>query len=119
MYNFNPDQEVLKTLKKRRNLYSLIFLVGLVLGAACCAIPNVGMYIGLALIVISDIFAGCGLLCINYYRYEKSGGRRQGGGLWWWFLFIFGLIVVPLITVVILNHISPLAQKVLGVEFVD
>lgn len=119
MYNFKQDDEVLQVLKKRRNIYTIIFVVLLVIGGVCGSIPVVGWYLSCAMLVLSGIFAGLGMLSINYYRYVKTNGRKQGGGIWWLLLFIFGLIVVPLITVVIVRNIRPLAQKVLGVEFVD
>ena len=112
------EQAVLKTLAKRRNIYTLIFVVLLIAGGVCGVIPVVGWYISIAMLVLWGVFAGLGMLCINYYRYTKSGGRKQGGGLWWLLLFVFGPFIVPLLTVVICNRIEPLAQKVLGVEFV-
>lgn len=119
MFNFRQDQEVLNVLKKRRNIYTVIFAVLLVIGGVCGVIPAVGWYLSMVMLVLWGVFAGLGMLCINYYRYVKSNGRKQGGGLWWLILFVFGLFIVPLITVVICNHVSPLAQKVLGVEFID
>ncbi len=120
MYNFaNQDNgEVLKILAKRRNIYTVIFVVLLVIGGVCGAVPVVGWYLSMAMFVLWGIFAGLGMLCINYYRYVKSGGIKKGGGLWWLLLFVFGMFIVPLLTVVIVNHCSPLAQKILGVEFV-
>lgn len=117
MYNLSNsgNEEVLKTLKKRRNIYTIIFIVLLVIGGTCGVIPKIGWYLSMVMLVLWGIFAGLGMLCINYYRYEKSGGRKQGGGLWWLLLFVFGLFVIPLITVVVCNHCTPLAQKVLGV----
>lgn len=120
MFNFanQNNDEVLKTLAKRRNIYTIIFVVLLVIGGVCGVIPVVGWYLSMAMLVLWGIFAGLGMLCINYYRYEKSGGTKKGGGLWWLLLFIFGLFIIPVITVFICNHCSPLAQKVLGVQFV-
>ena len=71
-------------------------------------------YCAIPFAVLMGVFAGYGMLCINYYRYEKSGGRKQGGGLWWAILFIFGGIIIPLLTVVVTNKIPALAEKVLG-----
>lgn len=119
MFNFtnHGNEEVLKILQKRRNIYTIIFAVLLVVGGTCGIIPVVGWYLSMAAFVLCGVFAGLGMLCINYYRYEKSGGRKQGGGLWWALLFIFGMFIVPLLTVVICNHCLPLAEKVLGVKF--
>ena len=120
MFNLSNhgDNEVLQTLKKRRNIYTIIFAVLLVIGGTCGVIPVVGWYLSMAMMVLWGIFAGLGMLCINYYRFEKSGGVKQGGGLWWVLLFIFGLFIIPFLTVFICNHCSPLAEKVLGVKFV-
>lgn len=118
MYNFSNtgNDEILGTLKKRRNIYTIIFVVCLVIGGVCGVIPVVGWYLSMAMLVLWGVFAGFGMLCINYYRKEKSGGRKQGGGLWWFLLFLFGMIIIPVLTVFICNHCTPLAQKVLGVE---
>lgn len=120
MYNFvnGGNEDVLKTLAKRRNIYTIIFVVLLVIGGVCGVIPVVGWYLSWVMFVLWGVFAGLGMLCINYYRYEKSNGRKSGGGLWWALLFIFGMFIVPVLTVVICNHCRPLAQKVLGCEFV-
>lgn len=117
MYNFtnHGDEGVLKTLKKRRNIYTIVFIIALIIGGTCGVIPAVGWYLSMAMMVVWGIFAGLGMFCINCYRYEKSGGRKQGGGLWWAILFVLGLFIVPLLTVVICNHCTPLAEKVLGV----
>lgn len=115
-----PDQEkeeVLRTLAKRRNVYTVVFVALLVVGGCCGIIPTIGWYISIAMGVLWGVFAGLGMLCINYYRYTKTDGRKQGGGLWWLLLFVFGLFIIPLLTVVICNHCTPLARKVLGVEF--
>ncbi len=120
MYNLSTnDKEVLKTLAKRRNIYTIIFVVFLVAGGTCGVIPTIGWYLSMAFMVLWGVFAGLGMLCINYSRFVKSGGRKQGGGLWWLILFVFGLFVIPVLTVFVCNHCSPLAQKVLGVTFVD
>lgn len=119
MFNITKDNEVLSTLAKRRNIYTIVFIVLLVIGGVCGVIPVVGWYLSMAMMVLWGIFAGLGMLCINYYRFEKSNGKKRGGGLWWALLFIFGLFLIPVLTVVICNHIPPLAQKILGVEFVD
>ena len=113
-------QAVLKTLKKRRNIYSLIVLGLVVVGGVCGAlIPDIGLFVMLGFAVVWGIFAGFAMMCINNYRYQKSGGRKQGGGLWWGLLFIVGLIIVPLITVVLCNKSKFIAQKILGVVFYD
>lgn len=108
--------ECLATLKKRRNIYTIVFAVLLVAGGLCGVIPVVGWYLTIAMTVLWGIFAGLGMLCINYYRYNKTNGEKQGGGLWWFLLFLFGLIVIPMLTVLICNHIKPLAEKLLGVK---
>lgn len=113
----SEQQEVLKTLAKRRNIYTIIFVVLLVIGGVCGVIPVIGWYLSMAMLVLWGIFAGFGMLCINYYRYTKSNGQKQGGGLWWLLLFVFGLFVIPLLTVIVCNHVSPLAEKILGVKF--
>ena len=118
IHNFvDSEQElVLKRLAKRRNIYTIIFVLCLVAGGLCGLIPAIGWYITIAMLVVWGIFAGFGMLCINYYRYEKSGGTKQGGGLWWFLLFLFGLFVIPVLTVVICNKIRPLAELILGVK---
>ncbi len=114
----NSEHEaILRQLAKRRNIYTILFVVCLVIGGVCGVIPAIGWYLSIAMLVLWGIFAGFGMLCINYYRYEKSGGRKQGGGLWWFLLFLFGMIIVPVVTVFICNHIRPLAQLILGVQF--
>lgn len=119
MYSFRQDDEVLQTLKKRRNIYTVIFAVLLFLGGVSGAIPVAGWYISTVLLVLCGVFSGFAMFCINCYRYTKSGGRKQGGGIWWLLLFIFGLIVIPVITVLIVRNIRPIAEKVLGVEIID
>ena len=118
MYKFtdSENEEVLNILKKRRNIYTIIFVVLLVIGGTCGVIPVIGWYLSIAMLVLWGIFAGFGMLCINCYRYEKSGGQKQGGGLWWILLFVFGMFILPLLTVVVCYHCRPLAQKILGVK---
>lgn len=116
MFKHNSqDDEVLAVLKKRRNIYTIITVVLLVIGGTCGVIPVIGWYLSTAMLVLEGIAAGLAMFCINNYRYIKSGGTKQGGGLWWLLLFIFGFIVMPIITVFICRHIRPLAEKVLGV----
>lgn len=118
MYQLQGEQkEVMKQLLKMRNLYTVLFLVTFIAGAATAAIPAVGYYIMAVLLVLSGFFAGMGMLSINCYRYTKTNGAKQGGGLWWWCLFLFGFIILPLITVVVVRNIRPLAGKLLGVVF--
>lgn len=118
MYQVQSDnEEALQQLKKRRNLFTILFVCALVLGGTTGAIPVVGWYISIALLILAGFFAGVGMLCINCYRYTITNGAKQGGGLWWALLFIFGFFIVPLITVVIVRNIRPLAEKLLGVEF--
>ena len=120
MYNFSTeDKEVLKTLAKRRNIYTIIFVVLLIVGGTCGVIPVVGWDLSMAMLVLWGVFAGMGMLCINYYRFVKSGGRKQGGGIWWILLFIFGMIIIPVLTVFICNRIKPLGEKVTGLVFYD
>lgn len=112
----NDTDQVIATLKKRRNVYTLVCACIIVAGGLCGAIPTVdGIICGIAMIVWG-IFAGWGMLCINTMRYIQSGGRKQGGGLWWLLLLIFGIIVIPVLTVFATGHIRPLAEKILGVE---
>ena len=112
----NDTDQVIATLKKRRNVYTIVCACIIVAGGLCGAIPTVGGIIcGIAMIVWG-IFAGWGMLCINTMRYMQSGGRKQGGGLWWLLLLIFGIIVIPVLTVSATRHIRPLAEKILGVE---
>lgn len=117
-FNNNPNQEVLNIMLKRRNIYTIIFAVLLVLGGVSGIIPVVGWYISTAALILSGIFAGFGMFCINNYRIQKSNGAKEGGGLWWWGLFICGLIVIPVLTVFILRHVTALAEKILGVEVI-
>lgn len=109
-------EEAIAMMKKRRNLYTILWACLLVAGGLCGAIPEIGSIISGICLIICGIFAGYGMLCINTIRYTQSGGRKQGGGIWWLILFIFGLIVMPLITVVITRKIKPLAEKIMGVE---
>ena len=61
----SEQEAILKQLAKRRNLYTVIFAVGLVFGGVCGVIPGIGWYLSMALLVIWGIFAGFGILCIN------------------------------------------------------
>lgn len=112
----NDTNQAIAIMKKRRNIYTVLWACLLVVGGCCGVIPAVGMTISWICLILCGIFAGCGMLCINYIRYTQSGGRKQGGGLWWIIFFIFGLIVIPLISVVLTRKIRPLAEKILGVE---
>ncbi len=117
MYQIQSEQEVaLRQLLKRRNLYTVLFVIALLGGGTLGIIPAIGWYVSAALLAVAGIFAGLGLYCINCYRYTKSNGAKKGGGLWWWILFLFGLIFIPAITVFIVGRIRPLAEKLLGVE---
>ncbi len=119
MYQFQNEKEVvLKQLKKRRNLYTVLFVIALFAGGILGVIPAIGWYVSIAFFVLTGIFAGLGMLCINCYRYSESDGRKKGGGLWWFILFLFGFIFIPVLTVVIVGHIRPLKEKLLGVELV-
>ena len=63
MYNFSTeDKEVLKTLAKRRNIYTIIFVVLLIVGGTCGVIPVVGWYLYMAMLVLWGVFAGLGML---------------------------------------------------------
>lgn len=74
MFNFtSQEDEVLAILKKRRNIYTVIMVIMLVIGGTCGVIPVIGWYLSMAMMVLWGIFAGLGMLCINYYRYTKSG----------------------------------------------
>lgn len=118
MRNFGSEtQEVIDTLAKRRNIYTIVMVVLLFVSGFCGIIPTVGYYISIVAMIFCGIFAGYAMYAINNLRNIKTGGRKQGGGLWWWLLLIFGLIVIPILTVVITNKITPLAEKVLGVKF--
>lgn len=117
MYQIQSEKEVaLRQLLKRRNIYTVLFVIALLGGGTLGIIPAIGRYVSTALLVLAGIFAGFGLFCINCYRYTKSNGAKKGGGLWWWVLFILGLIFIPAITVFIVSRIHPLAEKLTGVE---
>lgn len=120
MQNFSnggTQDEVIATLKKRRNIYTIVCACLIVVGGLCGAIPQFGGIICGVFMVLWGIAAGLGMLCINTMRYTLSQGRKQGGGLWWLLLLIFGLIIVPIVTVTIVRHIKPLASLALGVVF--
>ena len=113
MYQNNQDNlALLKQLKKRRNIYTIIFAVFFLLFSITGAIALVSW----TCFGLMGVFAGFGLLAINCFRYYKTGGRKQGGGLWWLLLFLFGGIVIPWLTVVISSKVGPLAKLILGVE---
>lgn len=111
----NDTQEAIATLKKRRNIYTIICACLILTGGFCGAIPEVGGIICGIFMVLWGIFAGWGMLCINTMRYTQSGGRKQGGGLWWLLLLIFGIIVIPVITVTVTRRIRAFAEKITGV----
>ncbi len=113
----NETPEVLARLKKRRNIYTIAWACLLVIGGCIGVIPTVGNILAWIFFVLWGIAAGFGMACINVIRHIKSGGRKGGGGLWWWALLIFGMIIVPFITVVITSRVRPLAEKVMGVKF--
>lgn len=121
MYKFTDSErdEVLKTLQKRRNIYSIIFAILLAIGLVGQLIPVVGYYLMIIGIIGADIFAGLAMYCINNYRFQKSNGAKKGGGLLWWVLNILGLIIIPFITIWIVNKNKKLASKVLGCEVND
>lgn len=117
MVNLTRDpQAAVGKMKKRRNLYTIIFVCILLAGGFCGAIPYAGAVISGIALVVWGIFAGCGMFCINNIRYIESDGRKKGGGLWWLLLLVFGIIVIPILTVFILSKIDALAKLVLGVD---
>ncbi len=112
--NYGQDNSILlRRLEKRRNIYTIIFVVMFLLFSVTGWISQAlsGIFF-----VLMGLSAGFGLLAINYYRYNKSGGRKKGGGLWWILLFLFGGIIVPVLTVVVANKITSLAEVVLGIK---
>ena len=112
----NRGQEnaiLLKKLEKRRNLYTIVFVILFLLFSVTGWIS--ALLSGVCF-VLMGICAGFGLLAINCFRYYKTGGRKQGGGLWWILLMLFGGIVVPIVTVVIVSKIDVLVKLILGVE---
>lgn len=118
MYQNNQNNNValLKKLEKRRNIYTIIFVVFFLLFSTTGFISALISWICFGLM---GVFAGFGLLAINYFRYYKTGGRKQGGGLWWLLLLLFGGIVIPWLTVFIANKVTALAQLILGVKLED
>ena len=54
----SDEQAVMQTLTKRRNIYTVLFVITLVIGGVCGNIPNFGWYISIAMLVIWGIFAG-------------------------------------------------------------
>lgn len=115
----SEQTEVLKVLLRRRNIYTALLVLCDILGGVSGVIPVAGWYISTALLVLGGIFAGFGMMAINVYRYTKSQGRRQGGGLWWWALVIFGFVVVPVVTVLILKRLRGVSERILGVTLSD
>lgn len=119
MYQENQynNEEILQKLKKRRNFFTL-----LVVGCFVCIIiagfipGGIGDVLGTLFCVCIGLCAGCGMLCINQYRYEKTCGVKKGGGLWWIALLIFGLIVVPFITVVVCSKVRRLGELIIGMK---
>ena len=119
MYQENQysNEEFLQKLKKRRNFFTLLVagcFVFIIIGGF---IPGViGNLFWSVFSVLNGLCAGCGMLCINQYRYEKSCGAKKGGGLWWIALLIFGFIIIPFITVVILSKVKRLGELVIGMK---
>lgn len=121
MYHFrqkDTTEQSLKVIAKRRNLYTILWAVSLVIGGTCGVIPAVGWYLSMAMMFLWGVFAGLGMVCINHYRFIKSEGRKQGGGLWWFMLFILGLIIIPVLTVWICNRSAKIVSKIIGVDVV-
>lgn len=112
-YNQNQVEPILKKLKRRRNAYTIAFAVFLVIGGF---IGIVSWYASMACLILWGIAAGLAMYCINNIRYIASGGTKKGGGLWWALLFVFGMFIIPVITVQICAHVSPLSKLVLGVD---
>ncbi len=116
--NMSQD-DILRTIRKRRNIYIILWAVSLIGGALLGLIPVVGSYITLVALIICGVFAGLGMICINNYRYIKTGGRKSGGGLLWIFLLIFGLIIIPFLTAAIFGRIDSVVDKIVGINSND
>lgn len=114
--NQNNNEEILARLKKRRNLYTLLW-VGCFLGLFTAMIPGIiGEALSYLFIIGMGICAGCGMFCINNYRYIKSCGAKKGGGLWWIALLIFGFIIIPIVVAFLLSKVRILGELVIGVK---
>ena len=112
-----PDEEVLEVLRKRRNIYTIITACSIVGLFIAGFLPDgIGDFLSTLFMIVDGISAGCGMLCINQYRFEKSCGTKKGGGLWWLGLFIFGLILIPIAVVGIACKVKVLGELITGLK---
>lgn len=116
--NQTPNEEVLQFLRKRRNIYTII--------TVCCIVSifingflpdSISVALFPVLFILDGIAAGCGMLCINQYRFEKSCGTKKGGGLWWICLWFFGLFAVPSIIAFLGSKVRILGELITGLKF--
>ncbi len=62
--NFDRSDQaaVLNRLAKRRNVFTVLFVICLALGSVAGLVPVIGWYLSVALFVLWGVFAGCRII---------------------------------------------------------
>ena len=105
-------EEMIKTVKKRKNIYSLIWLAATIVTAVCWF--GVSESPEFFILILMGIPMGLILFCRNNLVQLKTRGNKKPGAISTWIYLILGGVLMPILLVLIASKTS-LGSKILGI----